>query len=85
MSKPNLTKAVNALIEMGHIKRQRDEHDRRKVNLFITESGKEEVERRRKEVLQMIREKLAPLSGEDQNILRNHFIGIQDILNKLEE
>lgn len=85
ISKPNLTKAVNGLIDEGYLKRERDENDRRQINLYITDKGLVEVKNHKEAMLSTIRERLNPLSDEDQLALKNHFIGIMEILNKLEE
>ncbi|MBN2794834.1 MAG: MarR family transcriptional regulator [Clostridia bacterium] len=85
ISKPNMTTAVNGLIEENYLKRERDENDRRQINLYITEKGMIEVKNHKKAMLETIRERLAPLTNEDQQALKEHFIGIMEILNKLEE
>lgn len=84
ISKPNLTKAVSSLIEQGLVRRDRNEQDRRTVNLFITDSGKNEVLIRKKEFLEMMKESLKHLSEADKRAFEDHLEGIHKILNKLE-
>ncbi len=39
ISKPNLTKMINRLIECGFVERKNDEEDRRIIKIFMTDKG----------------------------------------------
>lgn len=84
ISKPNMTKAVAGLIEDGLIKRDHDQGDRRIINLFLTEDGRNEVIKAKREMLNMVKEKLEPLSDDDKRALQEYFKGINSILSKIE-
>ncbi|WDV44246.1 MarR family winged helix-turn-helix transcriptional regulator [Clostridiaceae bacterium M8S5] len=64
ISKPNLSKMVNKAIEVGAIERKYDEKDRRVINLFVTEKGKEEIKKSRKLVREAILNNLNKLDEE---------------------
>lgn len=84
ISKPNLTKVVNRLIEEGLIERKTDEKDRRIINLYITEKGKSFIEQHKEAVKASLRKKLDVLSDEDIGKLIKNFEEVESILGKLD-
>lgn len=85
ISKPNFTKMVNELIELGYVKRQVDDEDRRRINIHITEEGAKEVKKRKKFLNDLVGERLTALSQDELEELHTHVLGIHRIINKIEE
>lgn len=84
ISKPNMTKIVNKLIEENLVTRGIDVTDRRIITLHITEQGKEIVNTQFKEMKRQIVESLDPLSEEDIKQLNDSFETIRRIFGKLQ-
>lgn len=85
ISKPNFTKASNRLIENKLLTREKNENDRRVIKLCITEEGKEVIIKIRKEMVNVLKERLSPLSEVDLELLLTSFNTIENIFNKLDE
>jgi len=85
ISKPNFTKTINELLELGFVERRVDESDRRKTRIHITDAGKKEVEARKKFLYDCVEERLESLDKEDLHLLHEHVLGIHNILTKIEE
>lgn len=83
ISKPNMTKLVNKLIEEDLVERRSDEKDRRLIKLYVTEVGKEYVRVQREEVKKKLANVVDVLSQEDKDKLIQSLSDAQDILNKL--
>ncbi|GMQ64243.1 MarR family winged helix-turn-helix transcriptional regulator [Vallitalea maricola] len=81
--KSNLTKVANRLIEEGLIERKTDEKDRRIINLYITEKGKDTLDKHKKVMKENIRIKLEKLDDEDIQKLISNFEEMEAILDKL--
>jgi len=44
LSRPNISRSVDELVNAGYVNRKQDVHDRRNVNLTLTESGKKLIQ-----------------------------------------
>jgi DNA-binding MarR family transcriptional regulator len=64
-----LSVAVNKLEQLGHVKRERCEEDRRKVLLSLTTSGRKVYRAHRTFHRHMVAEALSDLSKEEQRVL----------------
>jgi DNA-binding MarR family transcriptional regulator len=69
MPKPHITVIVDRLIEEGYVERQSDPHDRRIVNILITEKGLNDFEDIKLAVSETLKSKLVLLSEEELDIL----------------
>lgn len=85
ISKPNMTKVVNHLIEEGYVTRGTDPDDRRIITLHITDEGKKTVEAFYDSFKSEIIESTQALSDEDMDALIDSFKTIQSILSKLDD
>lgn len=85
ISKPNFTKTINELLELGFVERRVDTNDRRKSRIFITEAGRNEVLARKQFLYDCVEERLNVLEASDLKQLHEHVLGIQNILSKIEE
>lgn len=84
ISKPNLTKLVDQMIDQDMVVRGRSEKDRRIITLSITEQGKAEL----KKHWDMMKEKTSEIfevfeDGERDEIL-DHFKAIKQLMEKIE-
>lgn len=84
ISKPNLTKLCDRLIDEGFIERKSSDEDRRVIHLYITDKGKKIVEDHRQEVRRDMLKKLETLSDEDIQTLNKNFSEVESIISKLE-
>lgn len=84
ISKPNLSKLVNDLIEEGYLTRKRDENDRRVVTIHLTDEGHSLVEAFFKDMGNQIIESVKVLTDEEVNELVKSFDTIQRLFEKLE-
>ncbi|MCP4612070.1 MAG: winged helix-turn-helix transcriptional regulator, partial [Planctomycetes bacterium] len=65
ISKPQMTRLIDELIDLGMVERHPDETDRRKINISLTVKGKETVEKFRNTIKGVIKTRLAPLPEKD--------------------
>lgn len=84
ISKPNLTTAVNKLIDEAMVERKTDDSDRRKINLFITKKGEELLSAHKEIMKKDMLKRLEVLSDEDIKKLNKNFEEMQSIFSKLD-
>ncbi len=84
ISKPNMTKLVNDLLERGMVTRGHDSEDRRVITIHITEKGREAVKTVFDDMKAQIVETTSVLSDEEINQLIDSFKTIKTIFEKLE-
>jgi len=65
ISKPQMTRLIDELIDLGMVERQPDETDRRKINISLTEKGRGTVEKFRDTIKGVIQTRLSPLPEKD--------------------
>ncbi len=85
MSKPNLTKLVDHLIEEGYVQRMRDENDRRKVLLNLTEKGDGVLKDHYKVMIEEVALKFDILSDEEVDEMAAHFDAIRKLMDRVEQ
>lgn len=83
ISKPNLTKLCNKLIDEELIERKNSDEDRRIIRLYITDKGKAFVNAHRQEMRKEMLKKLEALNDEDVQILNQNFNEVESIISKL--
>lgn len=83
ISKPNMTKLVNRLVEDGLIERINDKTDRRKVKLTATKKGKKLVLEHREHIKNSISERINSLDDEDIEELYKSILKIKLIFSKV--
>lgn len=71
VSKPNITFLVDKLEEQNLIYRENDKHDRRVINICLTENGKEEIERKKSALHEKIIARLHLLSAQELGDLKS--------------
>ncbi len=83
VSKPNLSKMINRLIECGFVERTNDEKDRRIIKIFITDKGQAYMEEQKQVMKSIMMEKLENLTDGEVRALTYHFNEMEKILEKL--
>jgi len=83
MPKPHITVIVDKLIEEGCVERQSDPHDRRIVNILITEKGLIYFEEIKLAISETLKSKLKLLSSDELEILAVASQQVKDILIKI--
>ncbi|MBC7290417.1 MAG: MarR family transcriptional regulator [Actinotalea sp.] len=66
---PPMTRTINALVEMGLVRRDPHPSDRRQVLVCITDAGEAEVRETRRRRTEWLAQRLAGLSAEDRETL----------------
>lgn len=85
ISKPNMTKVVNGLIESGYVTRGKDSHDRRIITLHMTEEGKKIVGDHLNDMKEQIMASTSQLTDDEMQALYDSFETIREIFEKLDE
>ncbi len=83
MSKPQMTKEIDKLIEMGLVERYPDKKDRRIINIGLTEKGKEFLKKFMEQRKAVLKERLSVLQEEDLNLLSESLSNIVKVLSKI--
>lgn len=85
ISKPNMTKIVNTLIEKGFVTRQNSQEDRRVITLHMTELGKVKVKAYYDDLKAQIIESTNVLNDHEMQALLDSFETIKTIFEKLDD
>ena len=83
LEKGSLTAVIDQLIRKGLVKRERDQKDRRRVNISLSETGKKKVKILRMEIADHIRKNLERLPPEDRKRFYRTVESLIDIGRKL--
>ena len=85
ISKPNMSKIVNDLIERGFVTRGQDDKDRRIITLHITSKGRDAVNEHYNDLKSQIVESTSVLTDDEMKALLDSFETIKRIFDKLED
>jgi len=83
MPKPHVTAQVDKLIAEDMVERLFDPHDRRIINIKLTEKGKEDLKNIKQEVSKNMRERIEKLNEEKLTILHESTQHVRDILSEI--
>lgn len=83
ISKPQMTRLIDELIDLKLVERERDTQDRRKTNIYLTSRGRDTIERFHRHIKQNVRAKLAALNDEQLAELAVALQKIKDVTEKL--
>lgn len=84
LSMPNMSKLMNKLEEDGLIERTTDPSDRRKVKLEITEIGKDQMQRQKELIHQLVLKRVEVLTDDEVSLLHDSLTNMINILGKVE-
>lgn len=85
ISKPNLSKLVNDLIESGYVKRVHSENDRRVVLVDITEEGRKQLRIHYQWMLGEVEKLLCVLTDQEVEEAYDHVQSLVKILGKIRQ
>lgn len=80
MPKPHVTVIVDRLVEEEYVERHDDPHDRRIVNILITEKGLKDFEEIKRTVSEDLKVRLHSLNSEEQDQLVRSSQNVKDLL-----
>lgn len=83
IAKPQMTNSIDKLIGMGMVEREPDTRDRRKINIKLTQKGRDTVEQLENHTRDILSEKLSALSDDELEGLAGSFNYIAETLSKL--
>ena len=83
ISKSQMTRLIDELINLGMVKRQSDTQDRRKRNILLTHKGAAIVEKFQENVQRNIKTWLSSLTYQELSELSNSLKQIQNIVLKM--
>ena len=83
LEKGSLTPVIDSLIELGLVNRERNHHDRRKINLALTGRGEELLSLHRRQAHRHLLAKMESLSEEEVARFSEAFAVIYEITLKL--
>ena len=84
ISKPQMTRSIDRLTELGMVRRQYDTKDQRMINIRLTEKGKTTLERAERLLKDRLRARLASLEEGDVEKLADSLGDMAEILTKIE-
>lgn len=85
ISKPNLTKLVNHLIDEGLVVRSHSEEDRRIILLDITEAGREVVKSHYEMMIEEVTKMFEVFEDNEVEELSHHISEINRLISKLDD
>ena len=83
IAKPNITPLVDRLLEAGLVDRQRDQNDRRVVNIVILNAGSEKLAAIRKTIAGQVQQQVEKLSVSEFKELSDALESITRILSEI--
>ena len=83
IAKPNITPLVDRLLESGLVDRQRDQHDRRVVNIVILPAGSEKLAAIRQTLARQVQRQVESLSVSEFKELYDALASITRILSEI--
>lgn len=83
VAKAQMTHLVDKLVELGFVKREMDESDRRTINITLTDKGSKMLEEQDNIVINAVRDNMAALTEAELEALSHSLRTLRDILVKL--
>lgn len=83
MEKGSISPVVNDFVERGYCRRERDRNDRRLYRLFVAPEGRSFMDNHLDGIAQCVEERLACVSEEDREEMRNALKTLRSIAEKI--
>ncbi|QZY54422.1 MarR family winged helix-turn-helix transcriptional regulator [Crassaminicella profunda] len=83
ISRPNMTPIIDKLITEDMVKRYYDPNDRRIIRIELTDKAHEFIKEQEEKIKIDLGKKISSLNSEDLETLREHIVGITDIILKV--
>jgi len=81
VSRPNVSRAVNDLVNNGLVNRERDPDDRRNIHLSLTEKGKKMIKNLHKKYGRILADQFSILSDEELRILSSALESMKKVID----
>ena len=81
VSRPNVSRAVDELVQNGLVNRKRDSNDRRNIQLSLTDRGEEMIKALHKEYGELLADQFSILNDEELRILSSALKSIKKVIN----
>ncbi|MCX7709078.1 MAG: MarR family transcriptional regulator [Clostridia bacterium] len=85
IAKPNMTMLIDGLVQKGWVERSTSEHDRRIINIELTEEGERYIDYTTEKLFGILRDKLTVLSEEEREKMIECLNYLIDISKRLTE
>ena len=82
VSRPNISRVVDELVQNGLVNRQRDPEDRRNIQLSLTERGEKLINDLNKKHVRILSEQFSILSDEELRILSSALESLKKVINQ---
>ena len=81
VSRPNISRVVDELVQNGLVNRKRDPDDRRNVQLSLTDTGKKLIKDLNKKHVMILADQFSILSDEELRVLFSALESIEKVIN----
>ena len=81
VSRPNVSRAVDELVQNGLVNRKRDSNDRRNIQLSLTDRGEEMIKALNKKYGELLADQFSILNDEDLRILSSALKSMKKVIN----
>ena len=81
VSRPNVSRAVDELVQNGLVNRTRDPNDRRNVQLSLTDEGEKKIKDLHKKYGELLADQFSILNDEELRILSSALKSIKKVIN----
>jgi DNA-binding MarR family transcriptional regulator len=85
VAKAQMTHLIDKLVEMNFVKREMGSHDRRTINITLTDKGRGVLEEQDNLVINAMQENMSSLTDTELEDLSDSLRKLRDILIKLEQ
>jgi len=82
VSRPNISRVVDELVQNGLVNRKRDPDDRRNIQLSLTDTGKKLIKDLNKKHVRILADQFSILSNEELRILFSALESIKKVINQ---
>lgn len=82
VSRPNVSRAVDELVQNGLVNRKRDQDDRRNVQLSLTDKGEKKIKDLHKKYGEILADQFSILSDEELRILSSALESMKKVIDQ---
>ena len=82
LSRPQMTRLIDEMVDLGMVERQTDDADRRRINITLTAKGSRTVERFHTLLTESMRARLSNIGDEDLEEISSALERLRDALSR---
>lgn len=82
LSRPNISRSVDELVQSGLVERERESHDRRNIKLSLTSKGKQLIDNMHEVIGLKMKAKFANLDADEILTIQSALISLQRIFGR---